>query len=190
MTDKTPLPRNWKNFLRVDTNKSELFKMLAKSFVNLTVPGKTIVSTTMEKVLTNCSDDIINELGPCNHEEGGTRLFLHAKHCSQEGHAKILIKTVDTDVVIIAISKFTSLELDELWIELGAGKTRRWIPVHRIGLHSEKTNVLLCYIGMRLPVATRYHRLLAKEKQLDGNAGKHTLIARRLLRDSQIAQKT
>ena len=32
--DKTPLPKNWKNVLRVDGNKSELFKMLAKSVVN------------------------------------------------------------------------------------------------------------------------------------------------------------
>ena len=43
-------------------------------------------------------------------------------------------------------------------------------------LHIEKTNVLLCCTGMRLPVATRCHPLRAKEKQLHGNAGKHTLI--------------
>ena len=38
----------------------------------------------------------------------------------------------DSDVIIIAISKFISFELDELCIELGAGKTRRWITAHRI----------------------------------------------------------
>ena len=104
----------------------------------------------METVLTNRSGDIVNELGPCNHEESDTRLSLQAQHCSQEGHSKILIKTVNTDVVIIAISKFTSLQLEELWIELGVGKNRRWIPVHRIvsTLGENKCSALLYWYAM------------------------------------------
>ena len=69
VTEKTQLPKNWKNFLRVNENKSKLFKLLAKSVVNLNVLGKTIVCTAMEKVLTNDSEDIIDELCPCYHEE-------------------------------------------------------------------------------------------------------------------------
>ncbi len=104
---------------------------------------------------------------------------MHAEYCSQEGHSKLLIKTVDTDVFIIAILKFTSLAFDDLWIELGAGKDRRWVPVHRIVpvLGGDKCS---CCIGMRLPVAAQFHRLLSEEKQLHGNAGKHTQIAREL----------
>eukprot|EP00794_Sanderia_malayensis_P010250 gene10250-11304_t len=99
----------------------------------------------MDQVLTNGFDGIVDDLSPCNHEEADTRLFLHVKHCSQEGNSKVLIKTVDTDVVIIAIAKFTFLALDELWIEFGAGKNRRWIPIHRIveALGEEKCSALL-----------------------------------------------
>ena len=49
--------------------------MLAKSVVNFIVLGKTIVCTAMEKVLTNDCEDIIDDLGPCYHEEADTRLF-------------------------------------------------------------------------------------------------------------------
>ncbi len=124
VTSKTPIRKNWKNFLRVDVNKSELFKILAMFVVKLDVPEKIIVSTVMDGVLTNCFDRIIDDLSPYNHEEVDTRLFLNAKHCSQDGNSKVLIKTVDTDVVIISIAKFSSLALDELWIEVGQEKIK------------------------------------------------------------------
>jgi DNA-binding NarL/FixJ family response regulator len=40
----------------------------------------------------------------CNHEEVDTRVFRHAKQAAQAGHRITVIKTVDTDVVVIAIS--------------------------------------------------------------------------------------
>ena len=41
----------------------------------------------------------------CDIEEADERIFLHVKHIAQEYH-KILIKTVDSDVVVIALSVF------------------------------------------------------------------------------------
>ena len=38
--------------------------------------------------------------------------------------------TVDTDVVVIALYTFLDLDLEELWIEYGRGKDRKWLPVH------------------------------------------------------------
>ncbi len=189
VTSKTPIPKNWKNFLRVDANKSELFKILAMSVVKLDVPEKIIVSTVMDGVLTNGFDRIIDDLSPCNHEEADTRLFLHAKHCSQDGNSKVLIKTVDTDVVIIAIAKFSSLALDELWIELGAGKNRRWIPIHRIveTLGEEKCSALLYWYAFTgCDTVSSFAR---KGKQQHGSVGKHNLDSRNFYRDSPIAQK-
>ena len=55
---------------------------------------------------------------------------MHAKHMAETGHRKITIKTVDTDVTIIAIAVFHVLLLEELWIEFGAGENRRWFPIH------------------------------------------------------------
>ena len=46
---------------------------------------------------------------------------------------QILIKTADSDVVIIAVSVFYRIPgLNELWIEFGTGKSLKFIPVHKI----------------------------------------------------------
>ena len=42
----------------------------------------------------------------------------------------ISIRTVDTDVFMIAMYVFKKLNVEELWIEFGAGKHKRWLPVH------------------------------------------------------------
>ena len=38
--------------------------------------------------------------------------------------------TVDTDVVVTTLYAFQDLDLEELWIESGRGKDRKWLPVH------------------------------------------------------------
>ena len=42
-----------------------------------------------------------------------------------------MIITVETDVVLIAIFVFSSFELQELWIEFGSGKNKKWLPIHQ-----------------------------------------------------------
>ena len=56
--------------------------------------------------------------------------FVHVKHAADSGHRKIVVKTVDTDVVVLAISLFQSLQIEELWVEFGVGKQLRWLPIH------------------------------------------------------------
>ena len=70
---------------------------------------------------------------PYNHEEPDTRIFVHLKKLVLKGHKVGLLDTVDTDVVVIAISCFSELSqlgLEKLWIEFGVGISRRWIPIH------------------------------------------------------------
>ena len=43
----------------------------------------------------------LDGLSPCTHEEADTRLLLHAADCAQHGHKKIMLRTVDTDVVVL-----------------------------------------------------------------------------------------
>ena len=52
-------------------------------------------------------------------------MFLHAKHAADNGHELISIRTVDTDVVVIAMHLFRKLSVEELWIEFGTGKYKR-----------------------------------------------------------------
>ena len=58
--------------------------------------------------------------------------MLHAYHASQSGYRKVLIRTVDTDVVVLAVSRLQDLNVDEIWIAFGTGKHFRYLPIHSI----------------------------------------------------------
>ncbi len=49
---------------------------------------------------------------------------------AEMNHQEISIRTVDTDVVVIAVSLFHELNVDKLWIEFGSGRNKRWLPIH------------------------------------------------------------
>ena len=66
----------------------------------------------------------IEGMAPCNHEETDNHIFVHAKHASVNSMNKILMRTVDTDVLI--------LDEEELWIAFEVGKQLRYLSVHKI----------------------------------------------------------
>ena len=45
----------------------------------------------------------------CNHEEADTRIFVHVRDAVEHGAQNVLIRTVDTDVVVIAVVKYSNL---------------------------------------------------------------------------------
>ena len=68
-------------------------------------------------------------------EEVDERIFVHVKHASRE-HAHIMIKPGDSNIVIIVIANINQLkQLNELWIEFGAGKSLRFISIHQIDMN-------------------------------------------------------
>lgn len=69
-------------------------------------------------------------LMPCTHEEADTRMLLHVSHAARNGVQKVMIKTVDTDVLVIAVSQWHLFQLAELWIAIGVGIKWRFIAVH------------------------------------------------------------
>ena len=120
VTSNGPLPVNWSTFLRCSENKLELFSFLTAELSHR-VKNYILVMTDGGNVYSNGVLDL-NNLMPCDTEEADERIFLHVKHIAQEYH-KILIKTVDSDVVVIALSVFHRvLDISELWIEFGTGK--------------------------------------------------------------------
>ena len=119
--------------MREDTNKTELFQFLADVIVEHCT-GNIVFVTRAENVVCNLRVDL-NNLAPCNHEEADTRIFVHVRHSVEKGNKVVLVKANDTDILVIAISVFSSLReigLQKLWIEFGQGKNVRWIPVHDI----------------------------------------------------------
>ena len=138
------LPTNWITSLRSCDKEAELLPYLSNIVVK-EIQDKAVVwhyhfvlyflynyvnetvviwyskwDTVNETVITNGAGLGISYLIPCNMEEADETIFVHVKHASRE-HARILIKTVDSDVVVKAIAKFHQLiSLNELWIRFGA----------------------------------------------------------------------
>lgn len=85
---------------------------------------KQLVITDGEAVLSKPLLPDQTSLAPCNHEEADSRMLLHASHAAQHGHHAILIRTVDTDVVVLAVSLAQELQLeDKLWLAFGTGQS-------------------------------------------------------------------
>ena len=102
VSQNTPVNPKWKQFLCDDDNKTELFKLLAQDLASIIMPGKQIVCTIGQDVVTNDESVYVETIMPCNNEEADTQVLLHIKNQSEAGHDVLTIKTVDTDVAIIA----------------------------------------------------------------------------------------
>lgn len=128
---KNAVPKNWGDFLRLAENKKELFAFLSREVV--TIPtDKQIISTLNEDVV--CRQPRCTEgLAPCSHEEADSRIMVHIADAVKH-YNRIHIRTVDSDVVVLAVYVFAQLfaSLAELWVAFGTGKHFRMIAAHRI----------------------------------------------------------
>jgi len=75
---------------------------------------------------------VTSALAPCSHEEVDSRIFVHVKDMAQQGKTKVLIRTVDTNVVVIAVANFLQIGVAELWVAFGTGKSYRCIEVQNL----------------------------------------------------------
>ena len=101
------LSSNWMTFLRCSKDKAELFPYLSNVIVKET-HDKVLVSTVDEIVVINGAGLEIQPLMSCSIEEADEMFFAHVKHPSTK-HIRIMIETVDSDVVVIAITNFRQL---------------------------------------------------------------------------------
>ena len=133
-----PVPCDWNKFLANSRNKLQLFRFLSKAVIEASSQFTDVVvcSTYDDHVLVNTSDSQsvadFATIMPCNHQEADIRIFLHLSHAAQQGNSITFIRTVDCDVVIIAVGHFGSLGVMQLWIGFGTGKAFQHIPVHEI----------------------------------------------------------
>ena len=126
----TPIPGNWQESLRTDENKVELFSFLANR-VPCIETEKQVLSTIQSDIVCNQSRNV-SRLTPCAHEEADTRTILHLEDAVTEGFNKISIRTVDTDVVVLAVAAAQRHGNTEIWIAFGTGKSFRFLPAHEM----------------------------------------------------------
>ena len=128
------VPRNWSEFLRDSRNKTELFNFLASRLAECT-SEKLIVSTKGTEVVSNNTNTDLSSLYPCAQEEADTRIMLHAIHAKQHGAHNILIRTVDTDVLVIAIGVCHHFEDVNIWLMFGKRQKCKMINSTAIAKH-------------------------------------------------------
>ena len=113
-----------------------MFKYLAECVTSIDAE-KQAISTQVLSIMP-ISRDNIGRLVPCNHEEPDTRMRLHAADAVQCGLTKILLRTVGTDVLILAIAfveksqEFQGNQTIELWVGFGTGAHLCYIAAHDI----------------------------------------------------------
>ena len=133
VTMSTRIPTDWKCFLRNDENKNELFLLLASYVVSMVIPDdKEPYTTSGESVLSSTNRMNLTNLAPCTHEEADTRLMVHVLDASCCGHRRLMIRTSDTDVVVLAVSIVSKIPAEDLWVAHGTGKHLQNIAVHTI----------------------------------------------------------
>jgi len=127
VSDKIPISKGaqWQLFLKDSQNKDELFQFISPELQRITVNSQYhLLTTKADMVLSNKPTDL-SDLSPCRQEEADTRTMLHLCHAADQGHTKVYLSTVDSDVVMLATHLFHDLGLSELWIGFGSGKTYR-----------------------------------------------------------------
>ena len=99
------MPSNWSTFLRCNENKTELFPFIVKApSENIDSTRGLFVGSLGDGAISNQYVDL-QRLMPCNIEEADERMFVHVQHAAEDC-PRILIKTVDSDVVVNPLSAF------------------------------------------------------------------------------------
>ena len=75
----------------------------------------------------NSSTDLI-QLRP-THEEGDTRLILHAMNCKLK---TVVVSSKDTDVLVLLLAHFQHMQCEQLWMMSETVQKQRHIPIHEV----------------------------------------------------------
>ena len=69
-----------------------------------------------------------SNLSPCSHKDADTRKTVHVADAVGNGHKSVMIRTADTDVVVLAAAAVATLSPEELWVSYGTGKSHKVLP--------------------------------------------------------------
>ena len=107
------IPQNWQEFLCLDNNKKGVVPVLVRAARENGDRGQANHSYKRRPATRR------NKLSPGSHEEADTRIMVHIADAVQNGHQSVMIRTTDTDVVVLAVATVATLDLKELWVSYG-----------------------------------------------------------------------
>ncbi len=88
---------------RIDDNKAELFSFLSSTSDADIGTDKRVICTHHTEVLCTQPRGVAG-LAPSTHEEADSRILLHLQDAVKQGYSKVSLRTVDTDVVVLAVT--------------------------------------------------------------------------------------
>lgn len=146
---KQQVPKQWKKFLSSGENKTALVDFLFTEWAKEEYAEKLQSRCLYFAHGQNCHryevvDNVVNcEAVPeldSTQEEADTRMFLHANHAGESGNTTVVIKTVDTDVLVIACH-FQSRIHSRIYIHTGTKTRTRYLDIQTL---SSKLGSAVC----------------------------------------------
>ena len=124
VSGQTQIPGNWMDFLRDTKNKKELFAFLTSKVAGIIWPPDKSVYITSGQYVESMNSS--RPMLACNHEEADTRIVVHVMHALEQGMKSVLVRTVDTDVIVILVGVCAMLATiqpsADIWVAFGTGK--------------------------------------------------------------------
>ena len=59
-------------------------------------------------------------------------MLLPVEDAMKKGYTKVSIRTVGTDVVVLAVAAADILSIDQMWVVFGTGKSFRFLAAHEM----------------------------------------------------------
>ena len=93
-----------------------------------------------KEAFVTSGDDVIcigteHVMPQCTHEGSDTRIIIHVKDSLQERSNTIMVRSVDTDVIVLAGHFYSLLEQHpsaDIWVAFGTGKHFCYYNINRI----------------------------------------------------------
>ena len=139
-----PIPKQWKKYLAHGYNKENLVNFFFETWKKADVAALqdvTVFFTHGEQChsITPLSGSVIAQeiaqLTNCSYEEADTRMFLHASYIANTCENSIIIKSPDTDVLVIGIALDSIIGSSRLYFHTGRDEHVRTIHVQSIKQH-------------------------------------------------------
>ena len=136
VSGSTKIQGNWKNFSGDQMNKKEPFAFLISKMESFSRPPTKSVChcVTSGQAVSACGLSV--PMDDCNHKEADTRIMVLIRHALEHGAETLLVRTVDTDVVVILVGLFFDLVTIQLscdfWIAFAMGKNYRLYHINSI----------------------------------------------------------
>ena len=118
--------------LSLADNKADLAHFLSEELCSQAhVDKEIVVAGGFRDELEVKSSTGATDLGPLKstHEEGDTKLVLHAVHSQC---LMVVVFSRDTDVLLLLVSHFQRMQCQHLWMKSGTSKKRRYIPINAV----------------------------------------------------------